>query len=214
VRGERLTTSFSVKRRYFLLLVPVAITLCLSQVALAQSGRRIRRVSSPTPAPVATQSKIDPPPPAIEPSVPINAVIVGGEIVTDSYFRSNYLDKAFKAGMERLKEHQVLNVTKGGKMTYEEAISRAKKETDAYILWLQFRAVHSDWYKMKVCIVSYFVFTPKTAKILIAGEVDPNNQIIRVGQVRIPTAPRQTDLREQMEEGAREVANRIRRKIS
>jgi hypothetical protein len=127
---------------------------------------------------------------------------------------TNEQKDAIKSCMERLKERPILNVIKGGKMTRAKAIERANGEPEAYVLWMEIKTRNTGLFYTEVVVINYYVFTPKTAKVLIKGQLDPKHQAKRIGQVRIPQVPRRTHpairYEDQLEEGGRAVADRIR----
>ena len=128
---------------------------------------------------------------------------------------TNEQKDAIKSCMERLKERRGLNVIKGGKMKRAEAMERATRETEAYVLWMEIKIRQIELFYTEVVVINYYVFTPKTAKVLIEGQLDPKRQEKkRIGQVTIPQAPRRTHpairYDDQLEEGGRAVADRIR----
>jgi hypothetical protein len=107
----------------------ITLALLFSSSAFAQSGRR--KEPAPVPAPtVPTQ----PPVSVSDASAKVTSLIVSGEIFHDDiYNRSNYLDGVLKELTIWMKyePRPFRNVSKGGKMTLENAKERAKKETDA-----------------------------------------------------------------------------------
>lgn len=213
MQRESLIPVLSEKRHKYLLIVYLVATLCFSDAALAQSGRRQNKsVSSPPPT-VTAEPVVNPQP--IKPLVRVSSIIVGGEIVHDyDYFRSSYLGTAIKECMNRLKERSrpALEITKGGSMTFNEAKDRAKKEIDAYVLWLAFVTKDNGWGEMSICYIDYAVLMPQTAKFLTSGQVYPGEQgvVSRGGVPRIPSLPRRLSALSQMKAGAREVADRLR----
>jgi hypothetical protein len=217
MRCERKASAFAAKKRIYMFALLVMAIICLSQSALAQSGRRIKREPS-TPqqtAPTETRQEALTAPQATPPAPAVNAIIVGAEIVQDGYkVHTNEQNDAIKSCMERLKERPILNVIKGGKMKRAEAMERAKLETEAYVLWMEIKTRNIDLFYTEVVVINYYVFTPKTTKVLIEGQIDPKRQVKRIGQVRIPQAPRRTHpvirYEDQLEGGGRAVADRIR----
>jgi hypothetical protein len=209
--------AYSFKKQIYIFALSVAATICFSQSALAQSGRRIKREPPAPPQPGQTETRPETmtSPQSTTPEAAVNAIVVGAEIVQDGYVvRTNEQNDAIKTCMERLKERPALNVIKGGKMKRAEAMERAKLETEAYVLWMEIKTRIIDLFYMEVVVINYYVFTPKTAKVLVEGKLDPKRQEKRIGQVRIPQAPRRTHpairYEDQLEEGGRAVADRIR----
>lgn len=217
MRCERKAPAFAAQKRIYILALSVAATVCLSQSVLAQSGRRIKR--NPSTSQQTAQTEIKPEtvtaPQATTPATAVNAIIVGAEIVQDGYkVHTNEQNDAIKSCMERLKERPILNVIKGGKMKRTEAMERAKLETEAYVLWMEIKTRHVELFYTEVVVINYYVFTPKTGKVLLEGQLDPKRQVKSIGQVRIPQVPRRTHpairYEDQLEEGGRAVADRIR----
>ncbi|HVG29408.1 MAG TPA: hypothetical protein VM864_06775 [Pyrinomonadaceae bacterium] len=192
----------------------VAATICLSHAALGQSGRRPNRGAPPSAPPVPAAPATDAR--AAKPAAPISSVIVAAEIAIDAdRFSSNYDDEAVAICMERLKQRRVLEVVKGGKMTRKAAEDRAKLETGAYVLWLQVKMqMKNVWGELTIPYIDYFVFMPRTAKVLTEGRVDPNKRAVMIGSVPVPPAPRRPPPAIiQLKDGAREVADRVRGKL-
>jgi hypothetical protein len=202
----------SAKRRRSLLLVYLAATLIFSLDALAQSGRRPKVTASPSPPPVIAEAKPEPETPVL-----ISSVIVVGDLIQPGVSSwSNDVDTAVDACVKRLKELQVMDALGSGSRTKEVAIKMAKKETNAYVLWLGIRKKEKNmWGDMTVPYIDYIVFMPVTAKVLFEGRVDPNKrEVVRIGGVRVPSDNRgPLDEDEQLEEGGRKVADQVRRKL-
>jgi len=101
---------------------------------------------------------------------------------------------------------------KGGTMTRQQAIERAKNETDAYVLWMEINLKVDLQTRgaVRVDHVEFFLFMPKTGTVVHQGRVDPNHitQINEHG-ARVPArANRPPDsANRQMEVAAREVAD-------
>jgi hypothetical protein len=197
--------------------VCAVLALCFSQAALAQSGRNRReRVAPPAPASVEPPSEPTVEPPTTKAPVAITSVIVGGEIFHDSdYFRSNYVDTAVKACIERFREGPMLTATKGGKLTRKAAIEWAKRETSAYVLWLEIRVKERDYIgHLTVAYIKYFIFMPQTAEVLAEGKVEPSNQTVRINGARVPTIDQGSlHVTFELERGGQMVAEQARRKL-
>jgi hypothetical protein len=217
VRLERVTPASSGKRDASLFIACAVLALCFSQAALAQSGRNRReRVEPPAPASVEPQAE-----PAAEPlttktPVVITSVIVGGDIIHDSdYFRSNYVDIAVKACIDRFKEGPMLTATKGGKLTRKAAVEWAKRETSAYVLWLEIHVKERDYIgHLTVSYIKYFVFMPQTAEVMAEGQIEPSNQTVRINGARVPTINQGSlHVTFELERGGQMVAEQVRRKL-
>lgn len=210
----------SEQRRYLLILCGVAI-LCLSQIGLAQSGRR-RSQSAATPPPVAASEAVKEEaadPPAIQGPIPISAVIVVGDLVQSGSSYSTYVDRAVDACVERLNERQVIEAKGSGSRKRTAAMERAKNETDAYVLWLEIKLVDrvvtdrgTPYVEEYISCVDYYVFMPQTAKILTEGRVYPGRQDIKHGGavLRLPTRKKSLSLTYELKEIGKQVADRVR----
>jgi hypothetical protein len=230
VRHDSMNTPLTQAGRKCLLVVCAVAALCCADAALAQSGRRRSPRVAAAPAPtVAAEEKTEAKaeakaeemaiePRVIERPVTVSAVLVGGNIVTDAdYFKSNYVDGAARECRDRLMEQPVLEVTKGGKMTRKEAVVLAKKSKDSYVLWFEINMKTSSmWGDMIVSHIEYVVFKPQTAEVLTEGKVNPNTTGIRRDGdvVRVPSVKRRsTSEMQQVLEGARIIADRVRVKF-
>jgi hypothetical protein len=221
MRDERLSPVFSGERHKHLLIVCAVAVLCFSQAALAQSGRRRDKSVSPPPpastAATAAESATDPS--SVKPPVPISSVIVVGDLVQSGKSRSNYVDKAVDACVERLKERQVIEAKGSGSRKREAVMELAKNETEAYVLWLEIKLVDrvvtdrgAPFVEQYVSCVDYYVFMPQTAKILTEGRVYPGQQEIkRSGTVmRLPTRNKSLSMSYELREIGQQVADRVR----
>jgi hypothetical protein len=217
VRYERFAPQLSGKRRKPLLIFCAVATLFLSHAALAQSGRRPKREAPSTPPPtVTTAPTVDPEP--FKPPLPVSSIIVVGDLIQPgSKSFSNWVDKAVDACVNRLKERPVINAVGSGSMKRPAAVERAKKETNAYILWLGIRLEDINmWGDTTVPYIDFIIFMPQTAEILMEGRVDPNKEeVLRIGGARVPTPKRRRPLDEveQLEIGGRQIADLVRRKL-
>lgn len=219
---EKLTPALSLKRRKYLLIVCAAVAaLCFSQAVLAQSGRRQKsRTSTPPPPPVSAEPTPEPEidPAAVKTPAPISTVIVVGDLVQSGSSRSNYVDLAIDACVERLKERQVIEARGSGSRKRTAAMERAKNETEAYVLWLEINLddnVRTDqgvYVERYISSVNYYVFMPQTAEILTKGRVYPASQDINRGGVvlRLPTRNKRMPLTYELRDVGRQVADRVR----
>jgi hypothetical protein len=216
VRHERLAPPLSASRHKHLFILCALSLLLFSHTALAQSGRRPKRSEpTPTPTPITTAPTVDPEP--FKPPPPISSIIIVGDLIQEGKSFSNWVDKAVDACVNRLKERPVINAVGSGSMKRPAAVERAKKETNAYVLWLGIRVVDVNmWGDSTVPYIDFIIFMPQTAKILMEGRVDPNKEeVIRIGGARVPTPKRRRPLDEieQLEIGGRQVADLVRRKL-
>ena len=145
------------------------------------------------------------------------SIIITGSTTSDSGgYHSSDVSTASEEIIYMLKLFRLPSTPiKGGKMTKQEAIERAKRETDAYVLWLQI-AVKTDINAIEGVMLDrvYFtLFLPKTGKVLQQGEVDPYN-IVQTNEHGTRT-PRMTRTRSRtmdpyLRASAREVFRRVR----
>ena len=217
--NDRRNPSPAGKRRGYLSLVCLAVALCLAQAAAAQSGRGQRQQPQQgRPAPSATPVNAGAPAagePAINPPEKISNVIVAGNILHDAvYFRSNHLGAALDECAERFKKRlrAPAQIVKGGRLTFNEAKERARKETDFYVLWMEFVTKDDGWGGMAIDFIDFALLTPGTAKIPASGRIDLSKPglVAPPGAVmRLPRRPRRPIMVAQMRSGASEVADRL-----
>jgi hypothetical protein len=108
------------------------------------------------------------------------------------------------------------NVTKGGKAKLEQAVERAKNETDTHLLWLDLIMKDDGYGNTIIDHIGYAILEPKTARRMTFGEVNPS-KITVIGQgggvLRIPTVPTQRTspvaYKSQIRTGVREIVNRL-----
>jgi hypothetical protein len=172
---------------HFRLFVFIVLICGTCDIASAQSGRR----STPAPtAPTSIPAAADIKTPVPKPATQVASLIVSGEIAHDNvYFSSNYLDLAIKECVNSIKLSGVHDVTKGGKMKFNEAKERARAETDKYLLWISFVTRTDSLGGMYIDFTEYALLTPKTAVRLTSGRVRPgeDNVLSRGGILTIPT---------------------------
>jgi hypothetical protein len=153
--------------------ITIVITLlCVLSVG-AQSGRKVRKT---TPAPVPAPSpEINTPKPKEQPK-PALTVVVGME-------RSYYFGSTASAGaggvlltmVDRLEDHPGVKVAHVGRdMTRSDAVRRARSEKEAYVILLELSfdrgASTSNGDQLRL---SYWVYSPGTAKIKTSGQTYP-----------------------------------------
>lgn len=181
--------------------------LCFTHTALGQSGRQ-RRKSEPPPSPA--QPKPDPS--LEEPSrlVPVSSIIVTGYVVHDfKYYRSKDVSEASDACIKTLREHLGLDIIKGGKLKREEAIAWAKKETSAYVLWLEIGIWKPYSYSTAVSYINYYLFMPQTGEVLTKGQYDPYKRVARINGMPIPGTRVPAIQSLQLEDGGQQIAAHI-----
>jgi len=198
-----------------LLLASAILIIPLNELILAQSGRR-PKPAVPTPPSQTTEpgdsQKVAP--------AGIQYLIIGGHSIdkdTKEVF-SNYVSSVVEACSEKLKERPTfqLQIKNGGKMTKTEAVERAKRETDAYVLWFGYRSDLIDL-RLQVVYMDYVVLTPQSATTLTDGRVDLRTSKKAAdpgGVIRLPSGQtrHRTDA-QLLREGGREIAERVRNKL-
>ncbi|HEX8844480.1 MAG TPA: hypothetical protein VF791_07540 [Pyrinomonadaceae bacterium] len=205
----------SQRRDAVLLVVYLAAAVIFAQAAFAQSGRRQNKSAPTPPAPqVPEESQTVPAAqsPAVKPAT-VASLIVGGDKLSASIYVSSYVDVAVDACMERLKEFPGFEVAGGGNMTRKDASDRAKKEQDAYVLWLELK-LENDVNADSV-LISYHILKPQTGKILTTGRVYLGAKTVGRGSVGVgvPSVSKRLPLQYQVKEGGHEVADRVRGKL-
>lgn len=112
--------------------------------------------------------------------VSISTLLVAGEVVQDfGYFKSNDLDIALKDCVRYLRNGQKpLNASKIGKLNYNDAKERAKKETDSHLLWISFVLKADSYGNIHVDYADYGVLMPKTGKRVTNGRIKPGQRSI------------------------------------
>lgn len=194
----------------------VLAALCVAQAATAQSGRRGTKKVSPAPAEAAPAARPDKPEPRIT-----SLIVFGHDIPRkrSKEWLSNYADLVTKGITRGLNERPglLLGVVKGGRLKREEAFERAKREQGAYVLWFGYSA-RPGLYDDYVSYIDYVVLKPQTAEILTEGRVFPNRPKTTAdpgGIMRLPVPPRHSppSIVTQLEDGGREIADRVRNKL-
>jgi hypothetical protein len=213
MRRERLSLSLPKERRGYFLIVSVLSILCFSQAALAQSGRRQSKNISPSP-PVSVETKTEDAakPPAVKPA-PAASLIVGGNRLSASFdIPPGALDIAIDACIEKLGKASSLVVTSGGNnMSRKEAIDKAKKQEEAYVVWLELKVENYNSASSGI-ILEYSVFSPQTAKAKTFGHVYLDRAQVGNGRIGVglpPSTTRRLSLDYLMREGGRTVADRV-----
>ena len=199
----------------------IAMILLATHAAFPQSGRRKSPPATPSPSPVTqtttqtTSAKPSPTPVQPRPSFHPKAFIVTGKtIVKDahSYGSDDSRDVAeqIKFMFELLR--MPAKIVKGGKMTREQAVARAKQETDSYVLWMQVneKSVVSGLRVITVLDhIDYFLLMPGTGEVVRQFVIDPRT-ITQTNEHGTPLPPRtqgnSTDLNQQLEHCGWEIA--------
>jgi hypothetical protein len=213
MRRERLSLLCREERRGYFLIVSVLSILCLSQSALAQSGRRQSKNISPSPpVRVETKTEDEAKKAAVKPA-PVVSLIVGGNRLSASFdIPSGYLDVAIDACIEKLGKASSLTVIGGGtNLSRKEAVDKAKKQETAYVVWLELKVENYNSNSSTI-ILEYSIFEPQTAKVKTFGHVYPDRAQVGNGRIGVglpPSTTRKLSLDYLMREGGRSVADRV-----
>lgn len=213
MQHERSTLALHRETRPWCAIVCALFFVCLSQTALAQSGRR--PVKQDTPPPTTTvETKAEPvvTRPAIN-TPPIATLIISGDRTSAEFdIPIGYLDFAINACIERLRKAIALEVSAGGtNLSKSEAVDLAKKQTSSHVVWLDLK-VENDNTGMGGIIVQYFVFIPESAKVKNFGRVYADRAQLGTGPMGVGL-PRSTSKRAPldylMKQAGRDIAERL-----
>lgn len=186
------------------LFVITIITLLSVTIAGAQSGRKSSKSVPLPPVPMPTPETIAPVSKAKENAKPALTVVVGFERM-NYYGNAAMVDEgaALRALVDRLNDHAGVEVADTKRnMTRSDALRAAKAEKEAYVIYVEINLDQMDGDLR----MSYWVYSPQTAKIKTSGRTYP--QMYRNRGVILN--PRSTVYgTRQMEEAARDVAERI-----
>jgi hypothetical protein len=212
MRRERLSLSLAEERHGYFLLVSILSILCLSQIALAQSGRKQSKNISPSPPVVEDKTAGEAKPPAVKPA-PVASLIIGGDTLSTSIdLPLGSLDLVLNSCIEKLGKASSVVANSGGTyMSRKDAIDKAKKETEAYVVWLELK-VESYSSDSSGIILDYTVFSPQTAKIKTNGHVYLDRAQITNGRVGVglpSSTARRLSIDYMMKEGGKTVADRL-----
>jgi hypothetical protein len=191
---ERQRQKLFLEKTSYLWFVCVAAALCFSTVALSQSGRR---KDSPQAPPVVVPPLPQPP--------PVHSILVGGHSIDDPDTKeiwATYRGTMAKACLKKLQEQPGPNwqVVDGGKISRKHAYETARQQKDSYVLWFGYKDVGSRY----IFYVDFLLLAPQTGNIVMKGRIDPNAS----SDSRLP--PRLRSIGEQLEDGGRLVAERVR----
>ena len=180
--------------------------------AFGQSGRRLARpeplpapAESPTPQPLIEQPSLDVPLSRLY--SPVKLLI--GKQPTSKHQPSE--DVIFASFIKRLGEFKNLNGSLIGEITREHAAKRAQKETDAYVVLVQF--IVDKYQRGKIVLdspdleIKYFVFAPLSVQPQLKGKV--YYQAIGGGQRRKSTWPEDPPVKITVEAAGIEAAERL-----
>jgi hypothetical protein len=185
--------------------------LCFAMAAPAQSGRRTK--TEPTIPIAAVQPKADQPadPKPKVKAPPEASIIVGGDNSLSMNVPSGYIGIATDACVVRLKGAGTLDVSGPSNMSRSEAVQEAKKQTEAYILWLELKLDSMATYSRPELSVGYVLFAPKTGKAKSFGEIHLDTSNIGTGNVGVglPTGNSAIYLERAMKDAGKEVGDRV-----
>ncbi len=188
--------------------VALVFVLSFGPAGMAQSGRRVKKT---TPAPVPTPEAASSPAKSAKKPEPAVRFVVGMDRYSLSVdARASYWSGTLASVVDRLNDSAAVEVTQVSKsMTRGEAVSRAKSEKGAYVVWLELRndsrtASSRTDYQV---YIQYWVFSPTTAKLKTSGNAYP--QAYRNRGVIV--SPRTSNIYDdyQLQQAAREAAERI-----
>jgi hypothetical protein len=187
---------------------------CISSAA-AQSGRRAPK-SAPTPVPVPTPESSATPATSAEKPEPVIRFILGMDqhdsFSSVSLYASNGVRRSCAQRLDEPGWVKVDAVQRS--MSRGEAITRAKSEKDAYVVWLRVREDTMSSRQSGTpnnAYVEYTVFAPMTAKVVTSGNTYPQQ---RSRGVILDPRTSSIDGDYYLNKAARDAADRILSKFS
>lgn len=213
IRPKRFSQAALRAKRQWRTIACALFFLCLSQAALAQSGRRPEKKEAPPPT-VEVETKIEPEvsrPTARIPAI-ASLIISGDRTSAELDVPIGYLDFAINACIERLRKAPALAVSAGGtNIRKKEAVDDAKQQADAHVVWLEI-VVENDDTDLGGITVRYFVFTPQTGKVKNFGRVYADRAQLGKGPVGVAlprSAGRRLPLDYLMKQAGKDIADRL-----
>ena len=186
-----------------------ALLVCCALVIVAQSGRQVKK-STPLP-PVPTPEPEATPKPIPESPQPTLTFIVGLDRYADfSRVSLSAYSGVLRNCADRLNDSSAVKAQLASSdLSRGDAVSKAKAEKEAHVVWMQLRAdnlrgetgVGDDPYDV---FIQYAVFAPTTGKQVTSGSVYP---AYRNRQVRVPNPTVREDYN--LNQAARGVAEKI-----
>lgn len=214
VSGGLFMLRVSKKARRRLLLFCV-LALCFHHTINAQSGRRRGDKIKTS----AEQAETVPPKPAetktetteVRPSVKISSLTVVGEVQYKAlFYKSNDLENSLKEfiNFTKLVSKNVPEMKRGDKkMNYTQAKEQAKKEPDAFTLWIGFAAKDDAYGNMYIDLLHYAILKPQTGEVLTRGQFKPGEtELGKITTVKVPTVRRRTISLVEMKNSVRELS--------
>ena len=196
--------------RYLAAGIVVSLLLICASIAVAQSGRRATpKAPAPVPTPTPDPTPIPSKPADTKPDFRfIVAIDKTGDFSRISlYAFSGVINNC----ADRFNDSRTVKASVSTKdMSRGDAVSQAKEETEAYIVWIQLRpntssgqtGPYDDPYNV---YVQYLVLAPITAKQVTSGNTYP--EAYRNQRVRVPTSTMNGDY--YLNQAARGAAERI-----
>ena len=211
----------------------VVASVMFAQVIFAQSGRVKKPEPTPSPSPAtsgtgatvssstsaSTTSQVDADAKTILPKFHPAAFIITGKTKTEggkSYGGDNVRDVADEIKFMFEFQRFPARVIKGGKMTFEQAVARAKQETDSYVLWMEINE-RIDVAGLRVITniehIDYLLLMPGTGEVARKFTLDPS-KIVQTSEPGTPLPPqtrgRSRDSGFQLRHCGREIARVLR----
>lgn len=198
-------------RSYLSFLVCIISILLLCSVGQAQSGRRSTKPISPTPS-LPPPSEPETPLPKSKPAQPQQKLIVGIDKLSGSINIPQYMfDAVWNGFLERFRGVSSISISTDQNMSRKEAIDRAKKETDSFVVFLRLEDDNTGantgmgQVNPDSLVVKYVIFSPVTGKTKGQGQAYTRPPRSVLGG-RLP-ASRGVEL--QLYEAGREAADRV-----
>lgn len=192
--------------------ISVLIVLSCCLAGQAQSGRRSPKPLSPptsTTAPTTPTKEAEPTPaPTEKPALKQQNLIVGIDGRTMAYYIPPYMSDAVMRGFTgKFDGNASIKLTIDTNMGRKQAVERAKKETETFVVLLQLAADNMSGGEVnpEALVVTYYVFLPVTGKVKDQGRVYIRPAKTILGQ-RLPTS---RTLDAQLIEAGREAATRV-----
>jgi hypothetical protein len=191
----------------FVISLCLLFILALCCVGQAQSGRRSSKPPSPpTPTPAEAEQ---PSTPKDKPAEKQRTLIAGMSDELGAAYIPGYMsDDVWRGFLDRFKAYSSIMLSTEKRMSRKQAIDRAKKETESFVVLLQLGTedlnVGLGGADVNDLVVSYLIFAPGTAKIKDQGHVYLRSYRGVLG-TRLPTGQAST----QLFEAGREAASRV-----
>lgn len=185
----------------------VIVAFAVSMQINAQSGRIKKIEPTPSPAtsvsstPTSSTSASSTAAPVNSGEKPIRttfhpaAFIITGKTITEGY--KSYGSDDVRDVADEIKfmfdlQRMPARIVKGGKMTREQAVARAKQQTDSYVLWMEIHEkieVVNLRVITKVDHIDYLLLMPGTGEVVRQFSVDPR-KIVQTNEHGTPLPPR------------------------